>query len=234
MLQHSRSLSVLRWTALCVAALLAVQCIWLLLAELPRSDVMRLPTGAPAAAAAAQQRDGATRAAAFGFIRGGLWAQASFTYADLLWGKNGAEANGGVTAAAQAEALLYQAVKDAPCDSSAWLLLAGLTLRYRLDRWDATAALKMSYYTGPSENDLIPFRFLLAVNSDRSSDPEMRLFITRDLRFLLSNNQTNDVVNAYKAAPRSEKAFIEQTVSQLDPAALPSLRAVRTSPALPD
>ena len=38
------------------------------------------------AAAAAEQRDAASWAAAIGAIRGDLWAESAFTYADLLWG----------------------------------------------------------------------------------------------------------------------------------------------------
>src|ERR1700728_2917455 len=91
---NSRSLSVFRWTALCVAALLGAQCIWLLLAQLSGSDVTNLPTDAPAAAAAAKQRGAAAWAAAIGVIRGNLWAQAGFTYSDLLWKLNGAAAYG--------------------------------------------------------------------------------------------------------------------------------------------
>jgi hypothetical protein len=156
-----------------------------------------------------------------------------------LWGQNGAAANGAVGATAQAQAqaqaILDQAIGDAPCDSSAWLLVAGLASRYPLDRWDTTAALKMSYYTGPSEHRLIPLRFRFAVQSDRSNDPEIQQFIGRDLRFLLADNQTNDVVAAYKVAPPSEKQFIEQTVSQLSPSTLASLRAAtRASPGPPD
>jgi hypothetical protein len=231
---NSRSLSVFRWTALCVAALLGAQCIWLLLAQLSRSDVRNLPTNAPAAAAAAKQRGGATWAAAIGIFRGNLWVQAGFTYSDLLWGRNGAGADGVAGATAQAQAILNQAVSDAPCDSSAWLLMAGLASRYPLGRWDTTAALKMSYYTGPSEPGLIPFRFRFAVQSDRSNDPEIQQFISRDLRFLLSDNQTKVVVAAYKIAAPSEREFIEQTVSQLSPDTLASLRAASPSPGHPD
>ncbi|HEY1982391.1 MAG TPA: hypothetical protein VGH13_20135 [Xanthobacteraceae bacterium] len=235
---NSRSLSVFRWTALCVAALLAAQCIWLLLAQMSRSNVTNLPTDAHAATAAAKQRGGVTWAAASGIIRGNSWVQAGFTYSDLLWGRNGAGANGatGTTRQdrAQAQAILDQAIREAPCDSGAWLLVAGLASRYPLDHRDATAALKMSYYTGPSEPGLIPSRFRFAIQSGRSNDPEMQQFIGRDLRFLLSDNQTKVVVAAYKIAAPSEREFIEQTVSQLSPDTLASLRAANPSPGPPD
>jgi hypothetical protein len=230
----SRSLSIFRCTALCVAALLGAQCIWLLLTQLSRSDVTKLPIDAPSAAAAAKQRGEATWAAAIGVIQGNLWAQAGFSYSGLLWEQNGAGANDNAKAIAQAQAILSQAVSDAPCNSGTWLLVAGLAARYPIKHWDTTAALKMSYYTGPSELRLIPFRFLLAVQSERSNDPEIRQFINRDLRFLLSNNQINDVVAAYKVAPPSEKAVIEQTVAQLSPGTLASLRGATPSPGPPD
>ena len=76
-----------RLTALLFAILLGAQCLWLVLAELARPSINQLPTDMASAAAAAKQRDAAFRAASIGAIRSDLWAEAAFTYADLLWGE---------------------------------------------------------------------------------------------------------------------------------------------------
>src|SRR5579883_3672012 len=77
-----------RLLVLLFAGLLGAQSVWLLLAELSRADVKRLPTRPSAAAAAARQRSSALWAATFGGIRGQLWAEAAFTYADLAFAIN--------------------------------------------------------------------------------------------------------------------------------------------------
>jgi hypothetical protein len=220
--------------ALLFAILLGAQCVWLLLANLTRSDVTRLPTDAKAATAAAMQRAAAGRAAAIGGIRGDLWADLAFTHADLLW------RDADVTPSApqfltDARAALGRALGDAPHNSSAWLLLAGLSARYPSFGFDATKALKMSYYTGPSEQALIPLRLrIAAVTSDFVSDLEMRQFVTRDLRFLLAQKQQSVIVAAYKAASPAGKSFIEHAVGEIDPSVLASLRAAAQAPELPN
>ena len=75
------------------ATLLGVLSLWLLLSELSRSGIERLPTDQVSAAMAAKQRSAATFAASIGIIRGDLWAESAFTYSDLLWGDGGPGAN---------------------------------------------------------------------------------------------------------------------------------------------
>src|SRR6516162_6075687 len=98
------------------AMLLGVQCIWLLLAELSRPGIHRLPTDAASAAAARNKRIDATRAAMIGAIRGDLWGESAFTYADLMWDDGSGGAN-----LMQARSSLYHALTDAPHQSSVWL-----------------------------------------------------------------------------------------------------------------
>jgi hypothetical protein len=213
--------------SLLFAILLGAQCIWLLLADLSRSDVTRLPTNADAATAATGQRDAAARAATFGGIRGDLWASAAFTYADLLW--RAPDKIPDVTKLlTNARTTLNRALDGAPHNSGAWLLLAGLSSRYPSINVSTNAALKMSYYTGPSEQDLIPLRLRIAAHLDFVNDFEMRQFITRDLRFLLSRKQQSAVIAAYEAASPAGRSFIEQAVSEIDPSALTSLRSAQS------
>jgi hypothetical protein len=201
------------------AILLGVQCVWILLAEFSRSDIHRLPTDAESAAAAQNERISARRAALIGAIRGDLWAESAFTYADLMWG----DVKGGANLV-QARSSLNHALTDAPQQSSAWLLLAGLASRYQLPSKDAKEALRMSYYTGPSELELMPLRLWVAIHSDPFSDIELRDFISRELRLLFTHQQKSAIVAAYNAAPPAGRQFIEETIGAIDPSATESLR----------
>jgi hypothetical protein len=202
------------------AMLLGVQCVWLLLAELYRPGIHRLPTHAASAAAARNKRIDATRAAMIGAIRGDLWGESAFTYADLMWdgGSGGADL-------VQARSSLYSALTDAPHQSSVWLLLAGLASRYQLPGIDVKEAVRMSYYTGPSELELMPLRLWIAVHSGGLSDIELRDSISREVRLLFTHQQKSAIVAAYNAAPSAARQLIEGTIREIDPSAAELLRA---------
>jgi hypothetical protein len=211
------------------AILLGIQCVWLLLAEFSRSAIYRLPTDAASAAVARNKRIDASRAAMIGAIRGDLWAESAFTYADLMW----AQARGGANLV-QARSSLYYALTDAPHQSSAWLLLAGLASRYQSPSIDAKEAIRMSYYTGPSELELMPLRLRIAVCSDAFNDVELRDSINREVRLLFTHQQKSAIVAAYTAAPSAGRQFIEQTIREIDPSAAESPRASAQRSHLPD
>jgi hypothetical protein len=200
------------------AILLGVQCVWLLVTEFSRSGIYRLPMDAVAAAAARNERISASRAAMIGAIRGDLWAESAFTYADLMWsnGRGGADL-------VQARTSLKYALTAAPHQSSVWLLLAGLASRYKLPGIEAKEAVRMSYYTGPSELELMPLRLWVAVHSDTLSDGELRDSIGREVRLLFTHQQKSAIVAAYKTAPPEGRQFIEQTIREIDPSAGESL-----------
>jgi hypothetical protein len=208
-----------RIATLLFAMLLGVQCVWLLLAELSRSGISRLPTDAASAAAARNERINASLAARAGAIRGDLWAESAFTYADLMWrdAREGAEL-------VQAHLSINYALTAAPHQSSVWLLLAGLAARYQLPSIDVKEAIRMSYYTGPSELELMPLRLWIAVHSDASNDIELRDSISREVRLLFAHQQRSAIVAAYNAAPSGGRQFIEQTIREIDPSAAESLR----------
>jgi hypothetical protein len=202
------------------AMLLGIQCLWLLLAEFPRPGISGLPTDAASAAAARNGRGKASWAARIGAIRGDLWAESAFTYADLMWrdGRGGAELG-------QAHSSLNDALTAAPHQSSVWLLLAALASRYQLPGIDVKEAVRMSYYTGPSEFELMPLRLWTAVHSDAFSDVELSDFVSREVRLLFAHQQRSAIVAAYNVAPSVGRQFIEQTIREIDPSAAESLRA---------
>jgi hypothetical protein len=200
------------------AMLLGVQCVWLLLAEFFRSDIYRLPIDAATATAAKNERINAGRAAMIGAVRGDLWAGSAFTYADLMWG----DGRGGADLV-QARSSINYALTDAPHQSSVWLLLAGLASRYQLPGIHIKEVVRMSYYTGPSELELMPLRLWVAVHSDALSDGELRDFISREVRLLFTHQQKSAIIAAYNAAPSEGRQFIEQTIREIDPSAAGSL-----------
>ena len=216
---NERSHLALRLATSLFAVLLVVQCVWLLLAELSRSGIHRLPTDAASAAAAQNKRTNATRAAMIGAIRGDLWGESAFTYADLMWDDGSGRAN-----LVQARSSLYNALTDAPHQSGVWLLLAGLASRYQLPGIDVKEAVRMSYYTGPSELELMPLRLWFAVHSDAFSDIELRDSISREVRLLFTHQQKSAIITAYNAAPSAARQFIERTIREIDPSAAESLR----------
>jgi hypothetical protein len=208
-----------RLAILLFAMLLGVQCVWLLFAEFSRPGIYRLPTDAAAAATARSDRINARRVAVIGVIRGDLWRESAFTYADLMWddGRGGADL-------VQARSALSFALTAAPHQSSVWLLLAGLASRYQLAGVDVKEIVRMSYYTGPSELELMPLRLWVAVRSDALSDSELRDSISREVRLLFTHQQKSAIVAAYNAAPSEGRQFIEQTIREIDPSAAGSLR----------
>jgi hypothetical protein len=218
-----------------LAALLGAQCIWLLLADLLRPGIDRLPTDTASATTVAQQRDDAIWAASIGGIRGDLWAEAAFTFASLRVGKKGASPSPALaTTLARARASLDHALDDAPTQSDAWLLLADLTMRFPRPGRDATAPLKMSYYTGPSEQYLMPMRLRMAVQADKIDDFEIRQFISRDIRLLLAQKQNAAIIEAYSAASPQGRQLIEQVVGDFDPSFVDTLRASGSAQQLPN
>jgi hypothetical protein len=222
-----------RMATLFFAVLLGVQSVWLLSAQLARPATFALPVNAAEAAAALKQRGAATAAASIGVIRGDLWAQSAFTYAGLLFIQTVPNADVAQTLAPVRASLGY-ALADGPINPSAWLLLSAFTTRYPPGNLDATETLKMSYYTGPSDQALIPLRLRLAVLPDAINDFEMRQFIARDLRFLVNQKQKSMIADAYSTASAAGKRLIEQTIKDIDPSFLGSLTTTPPKQAFPD
>jgi hypothetical protein len=212
-----------RLVTLAFAIVLGAQCIWLLLAELTRPGVNRLPMDPQSAALAAKQRNDATWAAGIGAIRGDLWAESAYTYSDLLWA-NSSNSSENSPSLALARGRLDRAVRYSPDQPSAWLLLAGLASRYRWSKPDPAEALKMSYYTGPSELQLMPLRLLVTVQLDELNDSELQFLARRDLRLLFAHRGKPVIIQAYQSATPAGKHFLEQAIGEIDPSFVAPLR----------
>jgi hypothetical protein len=218
---------VFRVAVIACAILLGVQCIWLILPELFRSRIDRLPTDPPAAAAAAKDRAAALRAATVGGIRGDLWAEAAFTEASLLW--NGKQETPDASLG-RARASLDRSLRDAPHRSDIWLFLAGLAARFPSRELNAIEPLKMSYYTGPSDQSLAPLRLKIAIQSESFSDDEMRQLISRDIRVLISQKQISTIAGILKTATSNARLFLQETIRDIEPSALDTIAGSAEKP----
>jgi hypothetical protein len=212
----------LRGGTLLFAVLLGLLATWLLLAEIVRPAAYSLPTDAAASLAVVDKRAAALRAASFGMFRGDLWSQAAFTYADLLWPADRPNPSRSLDDALRS---VKRALSDAPDQPGAWLMLAALASRFPSIHMNSAELLKISYYTGPTAQELIPLRLSLAVQSDAFDDPEIRRFFGRDIRLMLRRGNTVGITALYSSTSPVRRPVIEQIIQQLDPSLLETLHA---------
>jgi hypothetical protein len=193
--------------------------LWILLADYYNPALQNLPVDAQSAAVAADARDDANRAAAIGVWRGDLWAQSSYTYASLLW-QNRPQGDQTNLFSDQARHSADRALSEAPHNADVWLFLAGLSVRFNWATPGATAALKMSYYTGPSKLALIPLRLSLAAKSNALNDSEIQQFVQRDLHIVLSEKQELKpaIIAAFHEASAEHQRDLERMILDIDPA----------------
>jgi hypothetical protein len=191
--------------------------LWILSVEFFRADVQKLPADAQSASLAASKRKDAGIAASIGFWRGDLWAESAYTYAPLLWQEHPESDQISLN---QARRSAETAISEAPHNAGVWLLLAGLSARFHWDTPSGNAALKMSYYTGPSEISMIPLRMSLATKSNALSDAEVQQFVQRDLHIILSERPELKpaIIAAYRAASHQGQDDFQRLIRDIDPA----------------
>ena len=149
-------------------------------------------------------------------------AQSGFTFADLYWTTDAEQ----ISSAEQARMSVERALRCSPHRSDVWLLLAALVAKLHWVGLTTSAALKMSYYTGPELEDLIPLRLLLAAQVDPAKDPELGDLVRQDIRTIVNRKPElkSAIVAAYRAAPAPDRRIIDETVTDLDPSLANSLR----------
>jgi hypothetical protein len=207
-----------RAVVLALTCVVGIYCIWLLLSECVRPGAIDLPVDPQSAAVAAQKRTRADWAAQLGLIRGDLWAEAGYTFANLLW-KNSNNDKEASQPLELARSKLDQAVRYAPTNAGVWLLLAGFAAKFP----EATEALRMSYFTGPSEPSLMPIRMFIA-GQIPTLDRDMQQLARRDVRVLVKLQKKSAIVQAWHVATPSGKRLIEQEIGETDPNFLQELR----------
>jgi len=167
-------------------------------------------------------RNSAASAASLGIIRGDLWAEYALSYFDALQG----DANVHDLDVEQARKAAERAVALAPHDARVWLFLASIDSRFDWLNSRTAAALRMSYYTGANETELMPLRLLLAVDSQALSNKDFRELVRHDIRTIVSRKPelNPSILAAYREALPSGRQFIEETLDQIDPGLLAKLR----------
>jgi hypothetical protein len=123
----------------------------------------------------------------------------------------------------QAHATVIKTLASSPHESRVWLALALLQSQANEPNGDA---LKMSYLTAPNTAELIPMRLASAVANNALSDPDLRTLAAGDMRLILTHRREmiGAIVDAYKQASKTGKAFIEEKTRTLDPKFLESLQ----------
>jgi hypothetical protein len=214
------------------AGLLALSCIlglyalWQLTADVIHpaapyflSDVAPDDAGrAPAAAIAAEIAQ----------IRGDFW----FDDALLAWFAT-ADGNGTQPSPAldDARAAAVRSVRLAPHDARAWLLLAFIDSQLGQEPHQGIEALKMSYYTGPSDRALIALRMKLAVQSAAITDPDFQSLVSGEVLSAVRQPTLHSaLVSSYRQASPDGKRFLESAVSALDPGLVTKMQAGETDP----
>ena len=218
-----------RGAILTFAGIIGLQALWILSAEIMLPVLPSMAAGENAAETVSRYRTDATLSAQFGMVRGDLWADCALTYADLLWDEKIERAD---TDASKTIALAHdaaeRALRLAPHDSKTWLLLAGLYSRFDWLNGKSAAALRMSYYTGTNELELFPLRIRLASRSENTfADTELRTLVQRDIRIIVTRKPElkPTIRAAYHDALPAGRQFIEQSLGELDPGLLASLRS---------
>ena len=206
------------------AITLAIAGTWTLISELARAPRVGFPIDQNYQAAA-DQRWKAALAARVGMVRGDLWAELFFSFANSILIRGGPDfgaiesLNGALPAARRA--LVY-----APFRSEVWLLLAEMAKDYQLQMPSAATALTMSYYTAPYNQALTPLRLSMATRGNAVRDAALRQLVEQDLQIILTGkpNLRPAVLAAYATASAEGKHVIESVVYETDPSFLTRLK----------
>lgn len=200
------------------AVLLACQAFWILAAELSRPSLIASPHDQASGSDLTVNRRAAHLAAQFGIVRGDLWAQNALTYGEFGRGEQTNTADN-VRAAEEARRAAKKALLFAPYNARVWLALANIDSRFGRFNEKASAALRMSFYTGPNEVQLIPTRLLLSLASPAISDKDFQPLVVHDLRTIVTRKPELKpaISNAYQYASPEGQEFIRDALKDLDP-----------------
>ena len=197
---------------------------WTLICELARAPRIGFPFDQNYQAAA-EQRWKATLAAQLGMVRGDLWAELFFSFANSILIRSGPDF-GAIETLNEALPAARRALVYAPLRSEVWLLLAEMAKDYELQTPSAVTALTMSYYTAPYDQALTPLRLSGATRGNAVRDAELRQLVEQDLQTILARkpNLRPAVVAAYATASAEGKHLIESVVQETDPSFLMQLQ----------
>jgi hypothetical protein len=211
------------------AVLQATFALWLLTPALVRPSISYFPADSATLKELPSRRTRAHRAAIYGYLRGDLWAD----YMLVLAAGVIADLQGGTPFDAapnieEARRAAKRAAQLAPHDARAWLIIAALASRGDPSPRNIAEPLKMSFYTGPSESELMPLRVILSTRSELIENEEIRALAAQDIRALATRRPElkQALVTAHRTASPAGKRFIEATLEKVDAALLRTLDSV--------
>ncbi len=214
----------LRKVLMVFAITLGIAGAWTLICELAHAPRVGFPVDQNYQAAA-DQRWKAALAARVGAVRGDLWAELFFSFANSILIRSGPDF-GAIETLNEALPAARRALMYAPFRSEVWLLLAEMAKDYELQTPSAATALTMSYYTAPHSQGLTPLRLSVATRGTEVRDAELRQLVEQDLQIIFANkpNLRPAVIAAYATASAEGKHLIESVVQETDPAFLMQLQ----------
>lgn len=131
----------------------------------------------------------------------------------------------------QTRASLVRSVRIAPHDARMWLLLAAAEMRLGGTPDAIGAALKMSYYTGPNEAELIPLRIGLAASPNLASDADLKtLFETEILTLVQQPAMRPLLVQAYRQASRDAQRRLLDVVTTVNATLAAEIQSAGSKP----
>ena len=197
---------------------LCCQATWILAAENSRPTI-HFPINAKAASGIAARRSAARLAASIGSVRGDLWRDYAATYIYLFWNDQNKRIETFGRDRERARALAYRALQYAPHDARTWLMLANIDMSFGGRNSIVLSELRMSYYTGSNEPQLIPLRLHLAVESTVINDAQLQQFVRHDLRIVLGHEPElkPTILAAYRTGSLAGRKFLQEALQELDP-----------------
>lgn len=211
-----------------LAIILAAQAVWILYAEAYRLNGDQLSIDQTAMTITRVDQERALKAASRAFIRGDLWAESAITYAGQIWADRALQLDTSDRQTERARASMLQTLRYSPHRGDIWLMFAALAERSRWQGYEPSSLLKVSYYTTPNEISLLPLRLSIALQLKNGlNDEELRELVRRDIRIALTRDPAlrPALVQAHKTASAAGRAFLEQTIGEIDPSYVNLVRA---------
>jgi len=213
----------LRTAIFTFAMVLGLQAAWILATELSRRATIIDPASVEEGTADSPYQIAASRAARFGLVRGDLWAESALSFVNLS--PTGFSSRVDLSRSETVENVrtkAKQALRYSPHDARIWLVLATLDSQSSARDSRVAASLRMSYYTGANEIELIPLRLLVLARSDALTNDDLKQLVYHDIRNVITRapQLKYTIITAYREASPVGRQLLNQILAELDPTLL--------------
>ena len=213
----------LRTAIFTFAMVLGLQAAWILATELSRRATIIDPASVEEGTGDSPYQIAASRAARFGLVRGDLWAESALSFVNLS--PTGFSSTVDLSRSEIVENVrtkATQALRYSPHDARIWLVLATLDSQLSARDSRVAASLRMSYYTGANEIELIPLRLLVLARSDALTNDDLKQLVYHDIRNVITRapQLKYTIITAYREASPVGRQLLNQILAELDPTLL--------------